>query len=94
MGYAADFITPPIGPGCWSLGFFFYGCFSSVTWILQFYPLNKRRHWVVRGFLKGVSHFFNGLGVVYILLLLFVFVSFHFPYSLPACLPSLSVADI
>lgn len=82
MAFTSDFITPTLGPGCWSMGFLIYGCFSTVTWILQFWPLNKRRHWLVRRSLTWTSHFFNALAVTYILLILFVFVSLTGPFFL------------
>jgi len=87
----ADFITPTFGPGCWSLAFIFYGFFSAVTWVMQYRPLNpeQRISRVFRRISIWVSHFFNTLAVLYMMLMLLVFVSdFHDVISLYSQLTS------
>jgi hypothetical protein len=57
MAFMSDFITPPVGLGCWSLSVFIYAFMSTVSWGLQL-----RRHpptWV-----RVVSHSCNAAAII------------------------------
>jgi hypothetical protein len=57
LAFMADFITPPVGFGCWSLSVLMYAGLSTVSWGLQF-----RKH--PPGWLRAISHFFNAFAIV------------------------------
>jgi hypothetical protein len=57
MAFMADFITPPVGLGCWSLSVLMYAGMSTVSWGLQFWIHPPA--WV-----RAVSHFFNAVAIV------------------------------
>jgi hypothetical protein len=52
MAFMADFITPPVGLGCWSFTVMMYAVMSSISWVVQFWKHPPT-------WLKAISHFFN-----------------------------------
>lgn len=57
MAFMSDFITPPVGLGCWSLSVLIYAIMSTVSWGLQL-----QRHpptWV-----RVVSHSCNATAII------------------------------
>lgn len=76
LAFAADFITPTVGLGCWSLVFLLYGCFSSITWFLQLWRTPAGRRGRTQKVVLGwVSHSFNALSVLWIVLIVILLVS-------------------
>ena len=72
MAFFIDFITPPVGPGCWSLIFLVYGCLSTPAWLLQL--CWEPRGEVAKQIRSWIAHIFNGLAIAWLVLLLVLFV--------------------
>ncbi|KAK3323067.1 hypothetical protein B0H66DRAFT_621255 [Apodospora peruviana] len=72
LAFTADFITPTVGLGCWSMIFLLYGCFSTITWFLQFWVRPGK---TTRTVLTVISHSFNGLSVIWIILIVILLAS-------------------
>ncbi|KAK0641976.1 hypothetical protein B0T16DRAFT_358933 [Cercophora newfieldiana] len=60
MAVMFAFMTPTVGPGCWSGSCFLYGALSSISWFIQF---RKKP----RGWWKAAAYFFNGLAFVWLI---------------------------
>jgi hypothetical protein len=57
MAFMSDFITPPVGLGCWSFSVMMYAITSSVSWFLQFWKHPPT-------WLRVISHVFNTLAIL------------------------------
>ncbi|KAM7219123.1 hypothetical protein V8F06_005561 [Rhypophila decipiens] len=74
----ADYITPTVGLGCWSLIFLIYGFLSSMSWFLQFLTLpSGQDRWdrVKRAMATWLSHTWNGIAVLWIILIVVLLAS-------------------
>lgn len=71
MVFFMDFITPPVGLGCWLLVFFLYGCLCTPTWLLQCWEslrvFGRRLRYLT-------SHTFNALAIGWLVFLLVLLV--------------------
>jgi len=68
MAIVVDVFTPTIGLGCWSGSITLYAILSTGSWALQFI---KRPNKLV----LAVSHYFNFVSILWLLLLIVFFVS-------------------
>jgi hypothetical protein len=57
MAFLSDFITPPVGLGCWSFSVMMYAVASSVSWFSQFWKHPPT-------WLRAISHFFNSFAIL------------------------------
>jgi len=72
MAFFFDFITPPVGPGCWSLMFLVYGCLSMPTWGLSFWEPRRGK---LRRIRRWVSHSFNTLAIGWMIFVIYMVVT-------------------
>ncbi|KAK4445968.1 hypothetical protein QBC34DRAFT_497138 [Podospora aff. communis PSN243] len=54
------FMTPTVGPGCWSGSCFLYGALSTISWVIQFRKIPPP-------WLKGVAYVVNGVSVLWLI---------------------------
>ena len=81
LAFMFDFITPTVGPGCWSLSFLIYGALSSISWILQLLPAEYRERRFPTA-TKFVSYACNALAVLWMVFIIVATV------IAPLCRPS------
>ncbi|KAK0620900.1 hypothetical protein B0T14DRAFT_587753 [Immersiella caudata] len=60
MATGFAFMTPTVGPGCWSGSCFLYGALSTISWGIQFWK--RPPAW-----LKGLAYFANGLAFLWLI---------------------------